>query len=38
MNTIRDFDFTPGILILVRSASSDMDKMRPQYYSLMVIL
>jgi len=38
VNTIRDFDFAPGALVLVRSAGSDMDKTRPRYYGPMVVL
>jgi len=37
-NMIHNFNFASGALVLVRSTSSDMDKMRPQYYSPMVIL
>ena len=37
-NTIRDFDFASGALVLVRSAGSDMDKMRPRCYGPMVVL
>jgi hypothetical protein len=37
-NTIRDYDFAPGALVLVRSAGSDMDKTRPRYYGPMVVL
>ena len=37
-NTIRDFDFASGALVLVRSAGSDMDKTRPRYYGPMVVL
>jgi len=37
-NTIRDFNFTPGALVLVRSAGSNMDKTRPRYYGPMVVL
>jgi hypothetical protein len=37
-NTIRDFDFTPGALVLVRSAGSALDKTKPRYYGPMVVL
>jgi len=37
-NMIHNFDFTSGALVLVRSAGSDMDKMRQRYYSPMVVL
>jgi len=35
---IHDFDFALGALVLIRSAGSDMDKTRPQYYGPMVVL
>jgi hypothetical protein len=37
-HTICDFDFTPGALVLIHSAGSDMDKTRPRYYGPMVVL
>ena len=37
-NTIRDFDFTPGTLILVRNTSLTMDKMKPRYLRPMIVL
>jgi hypothetical protein len=37
-NTIRDYDFAPGSLILVRNTLPNMDKMKPRYLSPMVIL
>jgi len=37
-NTIRDFNFALGTLVLVCSAGSDMDKTRPRYYGPMVVL
>ena len=37
-NTICNFDFAPGALILVHSTGSNMDKTRPCYYGPMVIL
>jgi hypothetical protein len=37
-HTIRDFNFTPGALILIFSAGSDMDKTRLRYYGPMVML
>jgi hypothetical protein len=37
-NTIRDYDFTSGSLILVRNTLPNMNKMKPCYLSLMVIL
>jgi hypothetical protein len=37
-NTICNFNFTPGDLILICNMNLGMDKMKPQYTSLMVIL
>jgi len=37
-STIRDFDFTLGALVLVRSAGSTMDKTKPRYYGPMIVL
>jgi transposase InsO family protein len=37
-NTIRDFDFTPGTLVLVRNSSLTMDKMKPRYLGPMIVL
>ena len=37
-NIIRDFNFTPGALVLVRSAGSTMDKTKPRYYGPMIVL
>jgi len=37
-NTIRDLDFTPGSLILVRNTNLNMDKMKPRYLGPMVVL
>jgi len=37
-HTICDYDFVPGALVLVHSAGSDMDKTRPCYCGLMVVL
>jgi hypothetical protein len=37
-NTIRDSNFMPGTLVLVRSAGSTMDKTKPRYYGPMVVL
>jgi len=37
-NTIHDFDFTPGSLVLVRNSSLTMDKMKPRYLGLMIVI
>jgi len=37
-NTIRNLNFTPGSLVLVRNTNLNMDKMKPQYLGLMVML
>jgi len=37
-NTIHDFDFTPGTLVLVRNTSLTMDKMKPRYLGPMIVL
>jgi len=37
-NTIRDFDFAPGSLVLVRNSNLTMDKMKPRYLGLMIVL
>jgi transposase InsO family protein/molybdopterin converting factor small subunit len=37
-NTIRDFDFAPGSLVLVRNTNLGMDKMKPRYLGPMVVL
>jgi hypothetical protein len=37
-NTICNFDFTPGTLILVRNSSLTMDKMKPQYLGPIIVL
>jgi len=37
-NTIRDFDFAPGSLVLVRNSNLTMDKMKPHYLGLMIVL
>ena len=37
-NTIRDFNFAPGALVLVCSTGSNLDKTRPRYYGPMVVL
>ena len=37
-NTIHDYDFTPGALVLVRNSSLTMDKMKPRYLGPMVVL
>jgi len=37
-HSIRDYDFEPGALVLVRNTGSDMDKMKPCYYGPMVVL
>jgi hypothetical protein len=37
-NTICDYDFTPGSLVLVRNTLPNMNKMKPCYLGLMVVL
>jgi len=37
-NTIRDLNFTPGSLVLVCNTNLNMDKMKPRYLGLMVVL
>jgi len=37
-NTIRDLDFTPGSLVLVRNTNLNIDKMKPRYLGPMVML
>jgi len=37
-NTIRDYNFAPGSLILVRNMAPNMDKMKPHYLGPMVVL
>jgi len=37
-NTIRDLNFTPGSLVLVRNTNLNMDKMKPRYLGPMVVL
>jgi hypothetical protein len=37
-NTIRNYDFAPGSLVLVRNTLPNMDKMKPHYLGPMVIL
>ena len=37
-NTIRDYDFAPGSLVLVRNMAPNMDKMKPRYLGPMVVL
>jgi hypothetical protein len=37
-NTIRDFNFMPGTLVLIRSTGSTMDKTKLCYYGPMVVL
>ena len=37
-NTIHDFDFAPGSLVLIRNTSLNMDKMKPRYLGLMIVL
>jgi len=37
-NTICDFDFVPGSLVLVRNSNLTMDKMKPHYLGLMIVL
>jgi hypothetical protein len=37
-NTIRDFDFIPGALVLVRNTNLTMDKMKPRYTGPMIVL
>ena len=37
-NTIRNFDFAPGSLVLVRNTNTHMDKMKPCYLGPMVVL
>ena len=37
-NTIHDYDFAPGSLVLVRNTLPNMDKMKPRYLGLMVVL
>jgi len=36
--TIRDYDFTPGLLVLVRNMHPNMDKMKLRYLGPMVVL
>ena len=38
MNTIHNFDFAPGALILICNSSLTMDKMKPRYLGPMVVL
>jgi hypothetical protein len=35
---IRDYDFDPGTLVLVRNSGSNMDKTKPRYFGPMVVL
>ena len=37
-NTMRDYDFAPGSLVLVRNTLPNMDKMKPRYLGPMVVL
>ena len=37
-NTIRDFNFVPGSLVLVCNSSLTMDKMKPQYLGPMIVI
>jgi len=37
-NTIRNLNFTPGSLVLVRNTNLNMDKMKPRYLGPMVML
>jgi hypothetical protein len=37
-NTIRDFNFTPGTLVLVHNSNLTMDKMKPRYLGPMIVL
>ena len=37
-NTIHNFDFAPGSLVLVRNSSLTMDKMKPRYLGLMIVI
>jgi len=37
-NTIRDFDFAPGSLVLVCNSNLTMDKMKPRYLGPMIVL
>jgi len=38
VHMIRDYDFDPGTLVLVRNSGSNMDKTKPHYYGPMVVL
>jgi transposase InsO family protein len=37
-NTIRDFNFAPGTLVLIRNTNLNMDKMKPHYMGPMIVL
>ena len=37
-NTIHDYNFTPGSLVLVRNTLPNMDKMKPRYLGPMIVL
>ena len=38
MHSIHNYDFNPGTLILICNIGSDMNKTKPHYYDLMIIL
>jgi hypothetical protein len=37
-HTIRDFDFKPGALVLVRNPGAEMDKTKPRYFGPMLVI
>ena len=36
--TIRDFDFKPGALVLIRNPGMEMDKTKPRYFGPMLVI